>query len=331
MSATRLVLGGITLALGSWLMLAVFTDGSGTSASPAQTFTSSAQCKECHPTIYAEWESSPHAQSWTNEAVRSLSNDFANQDCIACHAPRGVFDVGPGERMLPRNVRRHEGVDCLTCHALTEGGVAGSISNPRAACRPTQKIELTRPMFCAGCHNQHKTVDQWQASNWPDLDQDCRSCHMPYRDGTPESGRSHAMPGGTSLDFLQRAIALSGERTNTGWLIRLANVGAGHTFPTDERSRASDVFWRPLAEKGQPGVDTWRHLDRMRSPYRTESGIEDTLLQAHEVREVTIDDPAAADGVEIAWYYKRSPYWEDAARPDPDREATLVHRLELKP
>ncbi|MEX1024087.1 MAG: multiheme c-type cytochrome [Planctomycetota bacterium] len=328
--SVRGALGLVVAGLGVWLVVLVFRGEPGAAAPPA-AFTSSAQCKECHPQVYAEWEASPHANAWVNEAVRSLSNDFANQDCIACHAPRGVFDVGVGERMLPRNVRRMEGVDCLTCHQLPEGGMAGTITDPRAACRPVERIELTRPEFCAGCHNQHKTVDQWRGSKWPDQDQDCRSCHMPFRDGTPESGRSHAMPGGTSLDFLQRAIALSGERVDGGWLVRLANVGAGHAFPTDERSRASDVFWRPIGDLGKPGVETWRHLDRMRSPYRTETDLEDTLLQAHEVREFTITDPDAADGIEVAWFYKRSPYWADAEHPDPDREATLVHRLELRP
>lgn len=330
MKSMRLVLGVATLAMGGWLVFAVF-GSTGPSAAPAQAFTSSQQCKECHPQVYAEWEASPHARSWINPRVRSLSNDFANEDCIACHAPRGVFDVGPGERMLPRSVRRQEGVDCLTCHALPDGGMAGSKSDPRAACRPTQEIALTRPQFCSGCHNQHKTVDQWTYSKWPDLDKDCRSCHMPYRDGTPESGRSHAMPGGSSLDFVKSAIALSGEETEDGWLIKLANVGAGHAFPTDERSRASDVFWRPIGDMGKPGVDTWRHLDRMRSPYRTETGLEDTLLQAHEVRKFTIDDPDSVDGIEVAWYYMRSPYWKDPERPDPDNEAQLVHRLELRP
>ena len=30
----------------------------------------------------------------------------------------------------------------------------------------------------------------------------CMECHMPYRDGTPEGGRVHVMPGGHYIEML---------------------------------------------------------------------------------------------------------------------------------
>jgi hypothetical protein len=239
-----------------------------------------------------------------------------------------VFESGIGERVLPRASRRIEGVDCIACHVVPspEGGerVAGTIEDTSAACRPVQRRELANPEFCAGCHDQHDTVRQWRASSWPERGFDCLECHAPERaDG---SGRSHLFHGGNSLDLLRAAVSLSGVRAGDGWTVRVANVGAGHSFPTDERSRAADVFWRPLGDAGP-----WRHLYRFRSPYRHEVDLPDTLLEADGTRELPLDDPDANGPVEVALYYKRSPYWKDPAAPDPENEAILVQRAELVP
>jgi len=103
------------LGSAAWLGWALFLEAEPPPAE-ARAFTSSRQCQECHAQTYAEWETSWHAQSWTDPEVRKLSEDFSNTDCIDCHAPRPVFETGLGNRVLPRAVRRVEGVDCLTCH-----------------------------------------------------------------------------------------------------------------------------------------------------------------------------------------------------------------------
>jgi hypothetical protein len=136
------------------------------------------------------------------------------------------------------------------------------------------------------------------------------------------------MHGGHDIELLRAAVALRGERDGAGWSIEVENVGAGHNYPTDERSRASDLFWRPL---GTTGVDDWRHLYRFRNPYRYEVGEVDTELPAGETKRLVLDDPAAAEGAEVVLFYKLSPYYEDPERPDPEREARVVRRLELKP
>ena len=331
----RIVLGVALLALGGWFLLSVFVEDKGGDASSGvvRAFTSSEQCKECHPQVYEEWVSSPHAHSWTNERVRALSNDFANQDCIDCHAPRPVFEVGLENRPLPREERRVEGVDCLTCHDLGGGqGVAGTMTDPRAACKPVERIELTRVTYCGFCHNQHKTIDQWMESDYPAQDQDCLHCHMPYRDGDPNLGRSHAMPGGTSIDYLRRAVTMDAEYVDGNWVVVLENVGAGHAFPTDERSRAADLFWRPLDAPEPPeGQTNWRHFHRIRDPYRTETDIPRTLLDAHEVRRIEV--PEGDGSIEVALFYKRSPFYRNHEQWNPDEESDIVqvHRLELVP
>ena len=322
----RSLLGVGVLALAAAVFVAVFRPAA-PEAAPT-VFRSSTECRACHGEVYAEWEGSWHAQSWNDPDVRALSNDFANTDCIDCHAPRPVFETGVDQRVLPRSARRHEGVDCIACHALAgadEGRMAGTIERADVACRPKPRLELSRSEFCAPCHNQHQTVTEWLVTRYAAEGIGCIECHMPFRGGDPNRGRDHTMHGGHSLELVRSAVALRARRQGEGVLVEVENVGAGHSFPTDERSRAADVFWRPL------GAGAWRHLYRFRSPYRDEVGLTSTLLPPHETRAIELAEPEARGAIEVALFYKLTPYWADPERPDPEREARLVHRLELAP
>lgn len=326
MKPARIVVVLTLLAAAAWLLAAVFRPPA--PPAPPRAFTSSTECRECHGVVFAEWEESWHSKAWTDPDVRKLSNDFADTNCIDCHAPRPVFETGVGKRVLPRETRRAEGVDCIACHLLPDDRIAGTIDRPSAACRPVATRELANVDFCAPCHNQHNTVDQWRASKYAQPGpgyQDCLSCHMPFRDGDPSKGRDHRMHGGHDLELVRRAVELRAKRVDGRVVVEVENVGAGHNYPTDERSRASDLFWRPKGE------NAWRHLYRFRNPYRFEVDLPNTELPAHETRAVDLDDPAAAGVIEVALFYKLSPYWTNPAAPDPDTEAFLVHRVELAP
>ncbi len=327
MRALRVALGLLVVALGAYLLLVVFEAPA--PAEPAREFTSSRQCMECHADVFAEWESSAHANAWVNPDVRALSNDFANTDCIDCHAPRPIFESGIGKRVLPRASRRAEGVDCIACHLLPDGGVAGTVDSQRAACRPVARRELASPDYCGVCHNQHKTVDQWRESRYADQGVSCVDCHMPLRDGDPNNGRDHTCRGGHDVELVKTAVDLRARREGGALVVEVENVGAGHSFPTDERSRASDVFWRPLAEGGAD-PEPWRHLYRFRSPYRHEVGLEDTWLPAHETWTGRVEDPGEGP-LEVAIFYKLSPYWTTPEAPDPDAEAQRLHTVEVRP
>lgn len=328
MSPVRLVLGVVVLGL---LVLAVsLVFQRPPAAAEATVFTSSAQCQACHAQVHAEWAGSQHAQSWVNPAVRALSNDFANTDCIDCHAPRPVFETGLANRVLPRESRRAEGVDCIACHQLADGRMAGTLDKPDAACRPVATRELARVEYCAPCHDQHQTVTQWRATKYAEQGIGCIDCHMPFRNGDPNQGRDHTMHGGHSIEIVRTAVTLTAERRGATVVATVTNVGAGHHFPTDERSRAADVFWRPLGADGAP-QGAWRWAYRFRSPYRHEVDLVNTLLPAHAAQDVEIAGPGADGRLEVALYYKLSPYWQDPSQPDPDREASLVHRVVVEP
>ncbi|MEL6715245.1 MAG: multiheme c-type cytochrome [Planctomycetota bacterium] len=338
----RIFTGVLVLVLAGWFLSALVDapeeSAMAQSASPTE-WISSEQCAECHQQIYDEWISSPHANSWNNEDVRVQSNHFAKQACIDCHAPRPVFETKIGERVLPRPARRSEGVDCITCHLTPEGTMAGTITNPRAACQPVMRRELQRVDLCASCHNQHKTVEQWKETPFADHREGCMECHMPYRDGTPEGGRVHTMPGGHYIEMVRAAVELDVEREEDGTVtVSLTNT-SGHAYPTDERSRASDVWWRPVDEAGEPN-GRWRNLHRIRDPYRHETDMVSTLLHYGEIRELELDDPAAQGSVEVMLVYKRAPYYRDGntGQPlrmedvdDPLEDAELVHSAVVGP
>jgi len=332
-NAARATTAVLAVVASAALLVSIFRPMPATSRESSLAFSSSAQCRSCHPREYAEWESSWHAQAWNDADVRALSNDFANTDCIDCHAPLPVFETGIGKRVLPRSSRRAEGVDCIACHALpvagsSLGGVAGTRPHPTAACRPVATPELSKSEFCGGCHDQHKTVEQWRTTTWAAQGIGCIDCHMPPRGGEAGGGRDHTMHGAHDLDLVKRAVALRARREGGHVVVEVENVGAGHHFPTDERSRAADVFWRPTRD-GAP--TDWRWLYRFRSPYRHEVDIPDTLLPSHETRSIPIEDADASGAIEVALFLKLTPYWRDPKDPRPEQEARLVHRVSVEP
>ncbi|MDA1266067.1 MAG: multiheme c-type cytochrome [Planctomycetota bacterium] len=324
----RVLIGLVALGGALWLGGALLEP----SAPPAQQrrWTSSQDCQECHAEVYAEWEDSWHAKAYIDPDVREQSKEFSNTDCIDCHAPKPVFVTGVGKRVLPRADRRHEGVDCLSCHLLPNGDIAGTITSPSAPCRPVATVDLQRVDYCGVCHNQHKTVDQWRATHYAEEGTGCVECHMPHRDGDVNKGRYHQMAGGHDLGLIQGAISLRARRVAGAVKIEVENHSVGHAYPTDERSRASDVWWRPVDS------EDWHHLYRIRDPYRYESDIPRTLLDAGETKVLVLDDPAASQAIEVMLVYKLSPYYRrpDTGEPistsevvDPLIDSQEVHRV----
>ena len=327
----RGIAGTVVLALAGWALFAIFHEPARAHV-PVQ-WESSSQCAECHAQVDVEWRQSWHAQAWNDEEARRLSENFSNTDCIDCHAPQPVFETGIGNRPLARSTRRGEGVDCISCHQMKDGRMAGTLDNESVACRPTAQRELTRPEACGGCHNQHGTVDQWRASRYaqpgPDF-KDCITCHMPYRDpADPTKGRIHVMHGGHDLELVRSAVTLKATRDGGVPVVEVENVGAGHNYPTDERSRASDLFWRTVGADGSQGE--WHKLYRFRNPYRFEVGEPNTELPAGQKLTQRIEDADARGAIEVALFYKHSPYYEVPEKPDPEREASLVHSVRLEP
>ena len=315
-----LLLGAVGLLV---LVLLLRPGRSGERLSEAE-LASSRACLECHPGVAEEWRSSHHAFAFENPEVRKLSNDFANEECLACHAPRPVLGFAPGERVLARAADRALGVDCLACHALPDGsGVATGNPSPSASapCRPVHVERMGQVEHCAACHNQHGTVDQWRTA--PETFEgrvlrggNCLHCHMPevFRSGG-RRGRDHAFRASHDPEALREAVRLEAESAEEAVLLRVVNHGCAHNFPTDERSRAADVQVR---FRSAAGWEPWRQLYRMRDPYRDEVDLTNTQLPSGQTWETRVPWPEGAREAEARLLYKTNPFL-------PDEEAVVVH------
>jgi hypothetical protein len=298
--AARVLLAASLLAAAGGGVAALAARGRGAARVPSR-WTSSAQCRECHGREWAQWHGSHHQIAFQNPEVRKLSDDFRNKECQACHLPRPVFEVGLGKRTLPRITRPDEGVDCLTCHLAADGGLVGRTAAPDAPCRPRAEPAFASVELCATCHNQHQTTDQFRASPFAHNGGHCNDCHMP-------DGRGHAWPGAHDPEFLRAAATFEVRRDGGVLAATVANVGAGHNFPTEERHRAVDVEVRFVQADGSAGA--WQRLFRFRQPYRDEPG-ENTQLPAGEHKTVTAPVPAGAVRAEARLWYRLNPFATD--------------------
>lgn len=275
---------------------------------PPLELVSSEQCADCHREIHDEWKGSHHWYSWLNPEPRrkELSDNFRNKDCIPCHAPRPMLEVGFGKRPLEREDRREDGVNCFTCHKFQNAMLTANELSPAAAgapCQPVTWEPIAEMRLCSPCHDQHKVEQDWLRSRFavegPDY-QDCNDCHMPWTEGPPTRGstrtrhRGHAFHGAHDEAMLRSAGTFRAARIDAGEamsvairemsgrdfdpgekadstrrvLIDVTNSGTGHNLPADERHRAVDVYARFVPKTGEPGPEI--RLTRFRNPYRHE-------------------------------------------------------------
>ena len=278
-------------------------------------FTSSQQCRECHQEVWDEWHGTQHQIAYENPEVRKLSNDFRTKECQACHLPKPVFQTGLLNRTLPRETRRDEGVGCLSCHEGPDGRIVGRHTMDEAPCTPVAHSEFIAVALCETCHNQHGTTDEYRASPFAGT-KSCNDCHMPEvtrKDG--RKGRSHVMPGGHDLTTLRAAASFTAERLDNTVVLRLTNDGAGHNYPTEERSRALDFVVRfldadgapILAENAEGEPKEWRHVYRFRNPYRDEP-LPNTQLPSGESHEERIPAPPGTRVAQARLVYRRNPF-----------------------
>jgi hypothetical protein len=329
---------------GGLAWLATSGPGGGPGAPPAASgvaagtpFAGPRSCLPCHAQVVSEWEQSMHAASFTDPQVRApdQADNFAKQECLPCHAPAPIFSHGiaAGTRTLARVERRADGVDCLACHALPDGGMAATRSGLDAPCAPVYRPELSQHTQCAACHNQHGTHDEWLASPAADRGEDCMSCHMarvPRTDaeaGAPRAGRSHRFLGGRDRDYALAGLLLEHEFDAAGRRLtaRLVNRFAGHNLPTDSRNRALDLVVTLYDAQGralppgpqepeqerEPGCETGTARLRFRDPYRS-AGKANSQLPAGESATLSLAVPEAAVRARIELHYRLQPFVSDA-------------------
>ena len=218
-------------------------------------------CKECHETIYEEYQSSSHSKSYfTNELHRKVA-DKANDkkyDCATCHMPMAdnIDDLISGKARPNKDNKTHsDGVSCFFCHTIAyvkqshnfninikarqaknfKPTLYGLLDDAEDSDKHSSvKNSVYAQKVCAGCHS-HKVnennVTIFRAMKPKQRSQSCITCHMPEIDGgieklnkkTRSHHASHKFLGIHDEEFRATGIDIEIDKKDNNLLIVLTN------------------------------------------------------------------------------------------------------------
>jgi DNA-binding beta-propeller fold protein YncE len=222
-------------------------------------------CGSCHAKEYAAWKTSVHAHAADDRMVsfcvgteQGLVGKPISKLCAGCHDPVNA-------RLADTTFESPKGVTCLGCHEVSRIIRAGGNTDlqvttedwtkDHAARAAASLVELRKPEFCAGCHEQFvpgnglasiTTYNEWSVGKYANeaVPQTCVTCHATSTAGVAD----HSMPGGNvylstlfgettlaaaEVKKLQQVMKLTPSRNPDGSVtVTLTNVGSGHAFPT---------------------------------------------------------------------------------------------------
>ncbi len=204
-------------------------------------------CKECHETIYKEYKSSAHSNSYfTNKLHKAIVDKTSpsKYECASCHMPMAdnISDLISGKAKPDKNNKTHtDGVSCYFCHTIAyvksshkfnknikarqaknyKPTLYGRLINPDDSDKHSSS---NNPIYgkkvCMGCHS-HKLNDNnitiFKAMKTKDNSLSCINCHMPEISGGAEKidkrarGRhaSHKFLGIRDKDFRATGIDIN--------------------------------------------------------------------------------------------------------------------------
>jgi hypothetical protein len=236
-------------------------------------FTTSDTCGSCHKDIYKMWRASSHASSMEDTVflegyreTEARQGAAVSRRCLKCHAP--MVEVN-GDVNLKEKIT-WEGVSCDVCHSISSvdtSGISprivldvgpvkrGPIEDAASMAHEVLFSPLHKgPLICAGCHEYANpdgaaiitTYSEFKESPASREGGSCQSCHMSRTKADVVDPRVkrvagsevnlHQMPGGHSLEQLQKALSLKYQAKREGDTlsieVSLTNKGAGHAVPT---------------------------------------------------------------------------------------------------
>jgi len=202
-------------------------------------------CGSCHKDIYDAWLKSRHAQSWTSQTFRKLSENYSRAECLPCHAPDLVLRTGIGARPALRTDVRDAGVSCIVCHqdaTAEEWTMHGPYEADSPGHVSVRNDSFQTAEICASCHGQEEEFDQyhsWQTSEYGQSAFPCQACHMtPVEKSLAETAPlppvrwvgDHSFPGAHNDEVIRSAVRLEVLGDSSTATVRLTNE-AGHFFP----------------------------------------------------------------------------------------------------
>jgi HEAT repeat protein len=299
----------------------------GTNARRDQVMTS-AFCADCHPAFYAEHEQNTHGRAFTDEEVRLATGRFGHGDCIRCHTPRPIFETGIGMNPIRRYHNLEEGNTCMTCHWQQDYDYSRFVGGSQ--CRTAFDPRVGTVEACASCHRNHGTPYQWEkAPIGKAAGNTCMTCHMtvvtrPVAVGEePRPVRSHVFPGSRSESQLRRAYEYEARIEGNELIVRIANVGAGHNFPTELKQRSLESL---VIVRDAQGLEVSRSRMIFRDPYKRPYGLHllvNTQIPSGESREHRVPLIVSGGTADCELHFKL--YY-----PIEDNHPDLARRLEQK-
>lgn len=273
-------------------------------------------CGKCHTSQYQDWKTSRHSQAM-NAGIRWQFDVFSQADsnkCMDCHAPLAEQKalvaleqgwpnapaLGPPDYVPPD--LHQQGLTCAACHVRAHArygpehhlGLSGAEEGlPHGGFHAASAFSDSR--FCAACHQfpedgprlngklRQDTHNEWLRSPFSEQGVSCQDCHMP--------DRRHLWRGISDPDAVRSALAIDlfGESAGGDDIVLrldIANVGAGHHFPTYMVPRI-DVYLDLFDPEGEVGAPLIHHVIQWRASVDLAQEKFDTRLAAGETVSLT--------------------------------------------
>ncbi len=183
------------------------------------SFTSAAECADCHPDHFSQWSQSMHAYAMVDPiyqvlvGIRQTDLDGTqDQFCTQCHSAIGTRggEIVPGFSFDDLSPIVMEGITCESCHKVAsidrvynsghvldpDGPIRGPIVDPEpASFHNAAGMEYSEIFesaeFCGACHDVveltglplERPYEEWTTSPGRDEGQTCQTCHMPESTG----------------------------------------------------------------------------------------------------------------------------------------------------
>lgn len=266
-------------------------------------------CRRCHAQVWNEWSGSQHAESWTSDVVQASFRHFGfDRKCESCHAPEPLLANGLVSDPVLRPAGRESGVDCISCHALTDARVAGSRDLPAAPCRPRREPLLADSHACGVCHVA--IYGDWQRTRYAAEGKTCQACHMRTASGKV----SHACTGSRDAALLRSGVRMRTRLERDLLQVAVTNHGTGHNYPGERHHRVLLVEVMQYDTAGELVAGEQAQIKGV-TPFRGESSAEQ-IRSGETWRHQFVLSPAASRA-RVRLLYKLFPWL-------PDREAFVV-------
>jgi nitrate/TMAO reductase-like tetraheme cytochrome c subunit len=277
-----------------------------------RTFTESRECAECHREIYDEWLKDQHSTAWSEEKFERFTEKYTRVECLSCHAPEPMLQVGVKSEPKLRETHRAEGVDCLSCH-VKDGRTFGTLGS-NAPCGGTKEQTLATAEACYHCHSAHNLYKEFLASDHYKRGMTCQDCHMEKVERAVATGgpvrktRKHFFHAGAhDLEAVKKSLELGLAVENKELVVTITNVGAAHGVPGEVNNRVMRLELSLQAPNKETGAmeEQRAYRETFRPPPRfMRDKIKSSQIMPGEPRVLRYPLPAESGRVEALMTFK---------------------------